>query len=69
MMTYWLYFNGSPIASVREERGQSDNTIRGIAVAHHDRNPTLFADHPRIAPERHRERLRYSEVRTFEGGN
>lgn len=67
MLTYWLYYNGQPIASVRESSGQSANTIRGIAIAQHERNPTLYADHPAVLPGEHRERLRFSTVRIFPG--
>lgn len=68
-VTYWLYFNGWPVASVRGKMGLSDDSVRGVARMDFERNPTLYAGFPEIAPYQHRHHIAHAEVRVFFGGN
>ena len=46
MVTYWIYHNGKPIASVRLPYGASDSDIRNAAC----RQSAVFCDRPNEAP-------------------
>lgn len=65
MFQYGLYYAGRLIAQIQTRIGYTDNQVRGIAVAQHDRAPTVFADFPRVTPAEHAQRLRFADVRQF----
>lgn len=54
--TYWLYFGGKVIASVRARKGASGEEIRAKALADHDRCPYVGGE-PGEAPYEHRARI------------
>ena len=62
--TYWLYYNGRSIYSVRMPPGTSDHDVRARAVAQHDRVPLCFPEPPVLLAQK----LRFAEVRQFNDG-
>jgi len=57
MRTYWFYYDGKPIYSIRREAGLSKDDARSQALMALNDNPTLYADHPDVNPDEQRRRL------------
>jgi len=58
---YWLYYDGRPLMSLLTQAGLSDNEVRGIAYARHERIPLPIEG---LVPFEVANRIRFSEVRT-----
>ena len=59
MITWWLYYNGEPIASVRADEHASTQDVLTKALAQHDAVPLCFP----TPPLEHRTHLMRAEVR------
>jgi NAD(P)H-hydrate repair Nnr-like enzyme with NAD(P)H-hydrate dehydratase domain len=62
-VTWWLYYNGAPIAAVRAGERAGEGEVRQLALASFERNPTVYADFPEVVPYEQRARLIRAEVR------
>jgi hypothetical protein len=60
--TYWLYYNGNPIYSVRMPAGSEAEAVRTTAIMQHDRVPLCYP----MAPGHFRAMLYHAEIRQFE---
>lgn len=60
MITYWLYYNGQPVYSVRALQGTSEAQVRYLAMNWHSRVPLCY---PEYAPFEFTNVLSRSEVR------
>lgn len=59
LVTYWLYWDGEPITSVRGPEGLSRREVIDKALAQHDRVPLVD---PNLAPFEYRHRLLHAQV-------
>jgi hypothetical protein len=59
VITWWVYYAGEPVASIRADEHASENQVRGIAYAQNERTPICYPE----SPGEHALKIRFGEVR------
>ena len=62
--SYWLYYGGRSIYSVRMPPGTPEDAVRARAMAQHERVPLSFP----VAPVEFKQMLRFADVLQFNDG-